>query len=132
MANPQIGTCPCPFKNCNETMAVKRFATRTDDPRHQRKGGKLYADCLVHGRIGNDASRATQEYLLEKSDLWAPDEIETQRTAAAAADLERKRAAILQRPAPASTSSAPAVKTAKTTAPTSSSSAPKKPENSMW
>jgi hypothetical protein len=120
--NPQIGTCPCPMKECAEVMAVKRFAARTDNALHARKAGKLYGDCPVHGRIGFDGSKATQEYLLEKSDIWDPDEAAQRREAAQVNELERKRAEIQRQP--------PAKKPAESSAPAPSPAAKK--TNALW
>jgi hypothetical protein len=108
--NPQIGTCPCPFSGCTESMKVKRFAARSDNPLHTRKAGKLYADCPVHGRIGGDGSKAMQDYLLEKSDIWDPNEAEQHRTAAAqaAASASRLAAENAARQAPAKPANPPA------------------------
>ncbi len=100
MANPQIGTCPCPMKGCEEVMAVKKFAARTDNAIKQRKAGKLYADgCPVHGRIGGDGSQAMQDYLLDKGDLWNDEELAAHHEAARVAELERKQAQIQRQPA---------------------------------
>ncbi len=121
--NEQIGTCPCPFKGCEEAMAVKKFAARTDDTLQARKAGKLYADCPVHGRFGFDGSKATQEYLLDKGDFWNPVETEKQQEAAAAAELERKRAAIQRRPSTPAPGKIP---------PASSTPTPAKKPNELW
>ncbi len=102
MANPQIGTCPCPMKGCEEVMAVRNSPRAPTTRSRQRKAGKLYADCPVHGRIGGDGSQAMQDYLLDKGDLWNDEELAAHHEAARVAELERKRAQIRrQPPAPA-------------------------------
>lgn len=66
-ANPVIGTCPCPVRGCEKSLAVKRVQPRTDAPSRQRKAGLLYGDCPDHGRFGFDGAQAMQDYIAENS-----------------------------------------------------------------
>lgn len=57
--NPTIGQIPCAQRNCSLIMEVKKYASRTDDPKLQRYTGKLYAVCPA-GHRTND-----QDYILD-------------------------------------------------------------------
>jgi hypothetical protein len=109
MANKQIGTCPCPVKDCAETMAVRRFVTKAGSDERRRKGGKLYADCPSDGRFGFDGAQKMQDYLLENSTLWDEEEIDAE--AARQADQARRSQVQLAPPTkvtPAAAKPAPA------------------------
>lgn len=67
--NDPIGEVECPYKGCSEMCRVFKFKPRTEG-RKSVFTGKLYADCPVHGRIGNDGNPATQEHYLEKATIW--------------------------------------------------------------
>lgn len=67
--NDPIGEVECPYKGCVEVCKVFKFRPRTEG-RRSVFTGKLYADCPVHGRIGNDGNPATQEHYLEKAKIW--------------------------------------------------------------
>ena len=45
-----IGTCPCPYRNCDKTVPVFKFQSKTDDANKQRFAGKLYLVCPTDGR----------------------------------------------------------------------------------
>ena len=58
--NTPIGTCPCPFRGCDQVGDLYRYRAQTDDPSKQRRAGKLYMRCPDHGMIHD------QEWLLNK------------------------------------------------------------------
>lgn len=66
--NKPIGTCPCPFRECTETVPVFRYRSRTDDPAKQRHAGRLYLMCPKH-RKSED-----QEWILNNGDIKGADE----------------------------------------------------------
>lgn len=112
MANPQIGTVPCPVVACAESCTVRRFAQRAATDTARRKAGKLYADCPTHGRFGFDGAAAMQDYILENGDIWGSEHDEapggprsTSAPAPAAAKPEAPAPAA-PKPAPASTPAA--------------------------
>lgn len=53
-----LGKIPCAHRNCDELAEVRRFASRSDDPKKQRFTGKLYAVCPLRHRTDD------QEYIL--------------------------------------------------------------------
>ena len=57
--NISLGKCECPFKGCALQVPVFKFRQRSDDPKKQRMGGKLYGECPAHGRF------IDQEWLLQ-------------------------------------------------------------------
>ena len=128
--NPQIGTCPCPFtetdpvtkkeKRCTEAMAVRRFECKApaDALARRRKGGKLYADCPTHGRIGFDGIAGTQEYLLNASTLWDAKKLEEHDTGAKPQP----------QPEPAKPQRSPAPTPAKTSAPSTQAASTQSPQ----
>ena len=68
-ANPSIGTCPCPMKDCDETTAVKQFKHTATTDQGRRYAGKLYLDCPACGRIGSDAKPRMQEWILNNGKI---------------------------------------------------------------
>lgn len=64
MANEVIGKVPCPHRGCELEADVRKFATRTDDQKRQRFGGKMYCKCGA-GHRSED-----QEYILENAEIW--------------------------------------------------------------
>jgi len=48
--NAPIGTCPCPFKDCDQVAPVFKYRARGDNELRRRHAGKLYVVCPVHGR----------------------------------------------------------------------------------
>jgi len=66
--NKQIGTCPCPVRDCARVVPVYRYRERGESPvsvANRRFAGKLYVACQDHGRMGDGA--ALQEFILDNS-----------------------------------------------------------------
>lgn len=67
--NEQIGTVPCPFVSCSKVCKLFKYTPRPDG-RRSAFTGKWYGDCPDHGRIDGASGQATQDYLLEKGEVW--------------------------------------------------------------
>ena len=53
-----LGKIPCAHRNCEELAEVRKYASRSDDPKKQRFTGKLFAVCPLRHRTDD------QEYIL--------------------------------------------------------------------
>lgn len=104
--NKPIGTAPCPFRNCQEVGKVYRFRAQSDDPGRQRRAGRLYMRCDVHGMTQD------QDWILERGSIEGapqPDKVSADRPGEPAPEPESKPAKApasdtpAQKPAPATT-----------------------------
>jgi hypothetical protein len=68
--NPQIGTCPCPVRDCDKVAKLFRFKEASAATPGRRFAGRLYGDCEDHGRFGGDGRTGINEYFLNKGKIW--------------------------------------------------------------
>ncbi len=61
--NEPIGTCPCPFRNCELEAQVYRFRSDSEGSAKSRFAGKLYLMCPTHRRSED------QEWILEHATI---------------------------------------------------------------
>ena len=64
----QKGTCPCPTADCREVLQVFRYVERSARPSMFKD--KFYATCPTHGRVIDASSKASQEHVLTRGDIW--------------------------------------------------------------
>lgn len=90
--NEPIGTVPCPFIGCGQACQLFKYRPR-DDGRRSAFTGKWYAECPEHGRIDGASSQKTQDYLIDKGDVWGarkPDAAEPENPEKAAPNPEKQ------------------------------------------
>jgi hypothetical protein len=68
-----IGTAPCPITGCAQVLAVFKYRER--GTRGSPFKGKFYARCPQHGRVIEAIVPASQEHVVAKGNIWAPDQI---------------------------------------------------------
>ena len=101
---PAIGECPCPEQGCSQVVELRRYQERSG--RGSMFKGKLFASCPTHGRVIDAARSASQEWALEKGEIWGPNgrrepaQQQTEEPAEPAQEAAREPQAEPARPAP--------------------------------
>lgn len=104
--NPQIGTAPCPVRDCTKEAKLFRFKERSEAATGRRFAGRLYGDCEDHGRFGGDGRTGINEYFLNMGTIWPAGQKPAEAAAVESPVKPQKEPA--PAPAPAAVKKAPA------------------------